>query len=123
MNYRAKVNRRLVVAPLAEAGDRTRALYPELGRMVELRRVEALGDAIVPDVAGGCACECAGRLIRRAVASGLRQPVQDHRLRSSRIGQIMPRPGYETQSRFGRGAGKRDAVSGRDQTVGGAVEQ
>lgn len=49
MHYRAKVNRRLVVAPLAEAGDRTRAVYPELGRMVELRRVEALGDALVPD--------------------------------------------------------------------------
>lgn len=49
MHYRAKVNRRLVVAPLAEAGDRTRAVYPELGRMVELRRVEALGDAFIPD--------------------------------------------------------------------------
>ncbi|MHA6718804.1 CAF17-like 4Fe-4S cluster assembly/insertion protein YgfZ [Sphingomonas sp. RS6] len=49
MHYRAKVNRRLVVAPLGEPGDRTRAAYPELGRMVELRRVEALGDALVPD--------------------------------------------------------------------------
>jgi folate-binding protein YgfZ len=49
MHYRAKVNRRLVIAPLAEPGDRTRATYPELGRMVELRRVEALGDALVPD--------------------------------------------------------------------------
>lgn len=49
MHYRAKVNRRLVVAPLAEPGDRTRATYPELGLMVELRRLEALGDAIVPD--------------------------------------------------------------------------
>lgn len=49
MHYRAKVNRRLVVAPIAPAGDRTRAVYPELGLMVELRRVEALGDAIVPD--------------------------------------------------------------------------
>lgn len=49
MHYRAKVNRRLVVAPIAPAGDRTRAAYPELGLMVELRRVEALGDAIVPD--------------------------------------------------------------------------
>ncbi|MCX8476973.1 MAG: folate-binding protein [Sphingomonas sp.] len=48
MHYRAKVNRRLVVAPLAEPGDRTRATYPELGLMVELRRTEALGDAIVP---------------------------------------------------------------------------
>ena len=49
MHYRAKVNRRLVVAPLSEAGDRTRTVYPELGLMVELRRVEALGDAIIPD--------------------------------------------------------------------------
>jgi folate-binding protein YgfZ len=47
MHYRAKVNRRLVVAPIAPAGDRTRAVYPDLGLMVELRRVEALGDAIV----------------------------------------------------------------------------
>ncbi|OYX48876.1 MAG: folate-binding protein YgfZ [Sphingomonas sp. 32-66-10] len=49
MNWRAKVNRRLVVAPLGEPGDRTRATYPDLALMVEHRRVEALGDAIVPD--------------------------------------------------------------------------
>lgn len=49
MHYRAKVNRRLVVVPLGEAGDRTRASYPELGLMIELRRVESLGDAIVPE--------------------------------------------------------------------------
>jgi folate-binding protein YgfZ len=49
MHYRAKVNRRLVAAPIAPAGDRTRAVYPDLGLMVELRRVEALGDAIVPE--------------------------------------------------------------------------
>lgn len=48
MHYRAKVNRRLVVAPIAPAGDRTRAVYPDLDLMVELRRVEALGDAIIP---------------------------------------------------------------------------
>jgi tRNA-modifying protein YgfZ len=48
MHYRAKVNRRLVVASLGEPGERTRARYPELGLMVELRRVEALGDARVP---------------------------------------------------------------------------
>lgn len=48
MHHRSKVNRRLVVAPLGEAGERTRATYPELGLMVELRRVEALGDALVP---------------------------------------------------------------------------
>lgn len=49
MNWRAKVNRRLVVAPLGEPGDRTRAAYPDLGLMVEHRRVEALGDAVMPD--------------------------------------------------------------------------
>jgi tRNA-modifying protein YgfZ len=53
MHYRAKVNRRLIVAPLGEAGDRTRATYPDLGLMVELRRVEALGDAIVPEWLAG----------------------------------------------------------------------
>lgn len=49
MHYRSKVNRRLVVAPLGEPGERTRAVYPELGWMVEHRRVEALGDALVPE--------------------------------------------------------------------------
>ncbi|WP_230481064.1 CAF17-like 4Fe-4S cluster assembly/insertion protein YgfZ [Sphingomonas sp. Leaf21] len=48
MHHRSKVNRRLVVVPLAEATDRTRARYPELGVMVEHRRVEALGDAVRP---------------------------------------------------------------------------
>ncbi|MET0246003.1 MAG: folate-binding protein, partial [Sphingomonas sp.] len=48
MHYRAKVNRRLVVAPLGEPGDRTRATYPDLGLMIELRRAEALGDALMP---------------------------------------------------------------------------
>ena len=48
MHHRAKVNRRLVVCPLGPETERTRARYPELGLMVEHRRVEALGDAIVP---------------------------------------------------------------------------
>lgn len=48
MHHRAKVNRRLVVAPLGEPGERTRAAYPDLGLMVEHRRVEALGDALLP---------------------------------------------------------------------------
>lgn len=48
MHHRSKVNRRLVVAPLGDVGERTRAAYPDLGVMVELRRVEALGDALVP---------------------------------------------------------------------------
>jgi hypothetical protein len=48
MHYRAKVNRRLAVAPIGEPGERTRAHYPELGLMVELRRVESWGDARTP---------------------------------------------------------------------------
>lgn len=48
MHHRAKVNRRLVVAPFGPAGERTRARYESLGLMVELRRTEALGDALVP---------------------------------------------------------------------------
>ena len=49
MHHRAKVNRRLVVAPIDEADEKRRAVYPELGVMVTLRRVDALGDARVPD--------------------------------------------------------------------------
>jgi folate-binding protein YgfZ len=49
MNYRAKVNRRLVVVPTTEAGERTRIFYPALGLAVEHRRVEDLGGALVPD--------------------------------------------------------------------------
>lgn len=48
MHHRSKVNRRLVVAPLGQEGDRTRAAYPDLGLMVEHRRVDALGDALRP---------------------------------------------------------------------------
>jgi tRNA-modifying protein YgfZ len=48
MHHRSKVNRRLVVAPLAAEEAKARALYPELGLMVTLRRVEALGDARRP---------------------------------------------------------------------------
>jgi folate-binding protein YgfZ len=48
MNYRSKVNRRLVVVPASEAGERTRIFYPELGLAVEHRRVEDLGNALVP---------------------------------------------------------------------------
>jgi len=48
MHHRSKVNRRLIVAPIAAAGERTRVQYEDLGVMVELRRVESLGDAIRP---------------------------------------------------------------------------
>jgi folate-binding protein YgfZ len=49
MNWRQKVNRRLVVAPADTAGPRTRIHYPALGLAVEHRRVEDLGNALVPD--------------------------------------------------------------------------
>lgn len=49
MHHRAKVNRRLIVAPLEDDADGVRVRYPELGLMIALRRVEALGDAIMPD--------------------------------------------------------------------------
>jgi tRNA-modifying protein YgfZ len=49
MNYRSKVNRRLVVVPRDKPGERTRIHYPELGLAVEHRRVEDLGSAIVPE--------------------------------------------------------------------------
>ena len=49
MHHRSKVNRRLVVAPLAPAGPRTRASYPTLTLMVEHRRLDDLADAIIPD--------------------------------------------------------------------------
>ncbi|HEX4738752.1 MAG TPA: folate-binding protein [Allosphingosinicella sp.] len=49
MNYRSRVNRRLVVVPANEAGERTRIVYPELGLAVEHRRVEDLGNALIPD--------------------------------------------------------------------------
>ena len=48
MNYRSKVNRRLVVVPTDAPGERTRIHYPELGLAVEHRRIEDLGNAIVP---------------------------------------------------------------------------
>ncbi|HYG48537.1 MAG TPA: folate-binding protein [Allosphingosinicella sp.] len=48
MNYRSKVNRRLVVVPAEAPGERTRIHYPELGLAVEHRRVEDLGAALMP---------------------------------------------------------------------------
>jgi tRNA-modifying protein YgfZ len=48
MNYRSKVNRRLVVVRAEAPGDRTRVHYPQLGLAVEHRRVDDLGEAIVP---------------------------------------------------------------------------
>jgi folate-binding protein YgfZ len=49
MNWRHKVNRRLLVVPADAPGPRTRIHYPEIGLAVEHRRVDDLGGAIVPD--------------------------------------------------------------------------
>jgi len=49
MNWRSKVNRRLVVVPTGEPGPRTRAFHAELGLAVDHRRVDDLDGAIIPD--------------------------------------------------------------------------
>jgi len=48
MNWRAKVNRRLVVVEGAEPGPRTRVAYPELRLMVDHRRIDDFDGAIIP---------------------------------------------------------------------------
>jgi folate-binding protein YgfZ len=48
MNWRSKVNRRLVVVSGNEQAPRTKAAYPALRLLVEHRRVDDLGDALVP---------------------------------------------------------------------------
>jgi folate-binding protein YgfZ len=48
MNWRAKVNRRLVVVETNAPGPRARVNYPELGLAVEHRRVDDLDGAIIP---------------------------------------------------------------------------
>jgi folate-binding protein YgfZ len=49
MNWRQKVNRRLVVVPADAPGPRTRVHYPQLGLAVDHRRIDDLVDALVPD--------------------------------------------------------------------------
>ncbi|TMJ17404.1 MAG: folate-binding protein YgfZ [Alphaproteobacteria bacterium] len=49
MNWRQKVNRRLVVVPAEAPGPRTRVHYPELGLAVEHRRTDDLDGALVPE--------------------------------------------------------------------------
>ncbi|WP_108811451.1 CAF17-like 4Fe-4S cluster assembly/insertion protein YgfZ [Sphingorhabdus sp. Alg231-15] len=50
MNYRQKVNRRLVVAPLDQADEkRQRVAYPDLGLSVEHRRVDDITGFALPD--------------------------------------------------------------------------
>jgi len=49
MNWRQKVNRRLVVVPLADADEKRQIVaYPELGWSVEHRRTEAIDSATAP---------------------------------------------------------------------------
>jgi tRNA-modifying protein YgfZ len=49
MNWRQKVNRRLVVVETDTPGPRSRVHYPELGLAVEHRRTDDLAGAIIPD--------------------------------------------------------------------------
>lgn len=50
MNWRQKINRRLVVVPLAHSGEKRRkAAYPELGVAVDHLRVEDLDPGDLPD--------------------------------------------------------------------------
>ena len=49
MNWRQKVNRRVVVVETDAAGPRTRVHYADLGLAVEHRRVDNLEDTIVPN--------------------------------------------------------------------------
>jgi folate-binding protein YgfZ len=50
MNWRQKVNRRLVVVPLAASDEvRRQAAYPALGLAVDHLRVESLDPAALPD--------------------------------------------------------------------------
>lgn len=48
MNWRQKINRRLVVVPTKEKGPRTRIVYSSLGLAVEHRRIDDLDGAIIP---------------------------------------------------------------------------
>ncbi|GAA4024107.1 hypothetical protein GCM10022280_26180 [Sphingomonas swuensis] len=49
MNWRQKVNRRLVVVPATEPGPRTKAFYPDLGLAVDHRRVDDLAGLTLPE--------------------------------------------------------------------------
>lgn len=49
MNWRQKINRRLVVVPIAEADEKRQVIaYPDLGWSVEHRRVESIDPAVAP---------------------------------------------------------------------------
>jgi folate-binding protein YgfZ len=49
MNWRQKVNRRLVVVRADASGPRTRIHYPDLGLAVEHRRIDDLAGALMPE--------------------------------------------------------------------------
>ena len=49
MNWRQKINRRLVVVPTTEPGPRTRVAYEDLGLAVEHRRLDDLDGALIPE--------------------------------------------------------------------------
>ncbi len=49
MNWRSKVNRRLVVVETDAPGARSRAFHPEIGLSVEHRRIDDLAGAIIPE--------------------------------------------------------------------------
>jgi hypothetical protein len=49
MNWRQKINRRLVVVETDAPGPRTRVHYPELTLAVEHRRSDDLEGAIIPE--------------------------------------------------------------------------
>jgi folate-binding protein YgfZ len=48
MNWRAEINRRLVVVPTADPGPRSRIFHEQLGLSVEHRRIDDLDGAIIP---------------------------------------------------------------------------
>lgn len=48
MNWRQKINRRLVVVPTDDPGPRAKAHYPSLGLAVEHRRIDDVEGALVP---------------------------------------------------------------------------
>ena len=52
MNWRQKINRRLVVVETDTPGPRTRVHYPEIGLAVEHRRADDVKGALIPDWLG-----------------------------------------------------------------------
>jgi tRNA-modifying protein YgfZ len=50
MNWRAKVNRRIIVVPIDQADEKRQVIaYPDLGWSIEHRRVEDIPSALAPD--------------------------------------------------------------------------